>query len=947
MSNVLDLAIHALPGVVFTALADGTVDYVNQGWCTYTGRSASDAVGSGWQSAVHLDDRSDLIERWQTILSSGKPRDIQARLLRFDGIYRWFLLRVNPLTDEHGNLDKWCGLCVDIEDYRGVTRQSAVEPELRTIIDSIPALVSIMTPAGELECVNCHNLEYMGATLEQLKKWAVTDTVHPEDLPDVIRAWMQAVRTGEPYRNEHRIRRADGTYHWFVASGLPMRDENGEIARWWVITVDIDDQKRDKALIARAFAEVVDSEDRLRNIINAVPGFVWSAAADGSVLFLNQRWCDYTGMPLSAARGDGWTASIHPCDAVELAKHWSAMLQSGNSGEYEARLRRFDGVYRWFLIRAVPQRDESGTVARWYGENTDIEDRKQAEILLAGEKRLLGMMAGGSALELILAQLCEVAEATFDGCLCSVVLIDPKQPYPLHDAVPRLLFGAAPNVPPGLMPGSEGRQVDAESCPMAMAAIYNVPVISSDLTLELRWNEWRTAALTEGLRANLSLPITSNRYNVTGIFSLLYREPIQPSPEQQNLIAQFTHLASIAIDRARSEAALKKSEAFLTKAQRLSATGTFAWRVSTDEITWSEEFYRILDVDPSVIPSFDCIYSRIHPDDISIHREMIRRQRRKGRDFEHEHRLLMPDGRLKYVHLVAHAIKNADGELEYIAALQDVTQRRVSEEALSKVRSELAHLARVASLGAVTASIAHEVNQPLAGIITNASTCLRMLGADPPNVDGARETARRTIRDGNRASEVINRLRALFSKKSVTIENVDINEAAREVIAMLLGELQRNGVMLHPEFADSLPRVKGDRVQLQQVILNLILNAIDALSKITNRSRNMLITTGLAQNSSVYLAVEDNGDGFDPSDAERLFNAFFTTKSSGMGIGLSISRSIIERHEGQLWASANDGPGATFQFSIPHVADSSATSEGEHAGNPDQNSGSDHAKEGL
>jgi C4-dicarboxylate-specific signal transduction histidine kinase len=424
------------------------------------------------------------------------------------------------------------------------------------------------------------------------------------------------------------------------------------------------------------------------------------------------------------------------------------------------------------------------------------------------------------------------------------------------------------------------------------------------------------------LRANWSTPITSINDSVTGILSILYREPNEPSATQQNLIAQFTHLASIAIDRARNEAALKQSQAFMNKAQRLSSTGTFSWRVETDEITWSEEIYRILDLDPGVTPTFELIYTRIHPDDTLLLEEMFRRQRETAGDFEHEHRLLLPDGTVKHVHLVAHAITDKDGGLEYIAALQDVTQRRLSEEALGKVRSELTHLARVASLGALTASIAHEVNQPLAGIITNASTCLRMLGADPPNVAGALETARRTIRDGNRASDVINRLRALFSKKSITIENVDINAAAREVIAMLLGELQRNGVMLHPDFAEHLPQIRGDRVQLQQVILNLILNAIETMNKITSRSRHMRIVTGLDESQCVYLEVKDNGTGFDPQDAERLFNAFYTTKSSGMGIGLSVSRSIIEKHQGRLWATVNDtGPGAIFRFAIPPLAE--------------------------
>jgi signal transduction histidine kinase len=217
----------------------------------------------------------------------------------------------------------------------------------------------------------------------------------------------------------------------------------------------------------------------------------------------------------------------------------------------------------------------------------------------------------------------------------------------------------------------------------------------------------------------------------------------------------------------------------------------------------------------------------------------------------------------------------------------------------------------------LTASVAHELNQPLSGIITNASTCLRMLGADPPNVDGACETARRTIRDGQRASEVIKRLRALFGKKDTTTEAVNLNEATQEVIALSLSELQRKRVLLRLDLADDLPPVTGDRVQLQQVILNLFLNASDAMSSVADRPRQLVIRTERTDDDQVRLSVQDAGVGFDPQNLERLFDAFFTTKSNGMGIGLSVSRSIIESHHGRLWAEAHDGPGATFAFVLP------------------------------
>ncbi len=362
---------------------------------------------------------------------------------------------------------------------------------------------------------------------------------------------------------------------------------------------------------------------------------------------------------------------------------------------------------------------------------------------------------------------------------------------------------------------------------------------------------------------------------------------------------------------------LWRSEAFLAEAQRLSLTGSFSWRVTTDEITWSAQLYRIFEFDQGMPVTLELIGTRVHPEDIPLLHDMIERARDAGTDFEYELRLQMPDQSIKYLHMVAHGTRDQDGRLEYIGAVQDVTARRLSEQALGKAQSELAHVARVTTLSTLTASIAHEVNQPLSGIITNASTCLRMLAADPPDVDGARETARRTIRDGNRASDVIARVRALFTKKESTTESVDLNEATREVIALSLSELQRNQVMLRAELVSDLPHVTGDRVQLQQVILNLLRNASDAMSGVDDRPRQLLIRTEREGGDRVRVTVRDAGVGIGPQAIDRLFDAFYTTKSGGMGIGLSVSRSIVEKHHGRLWVERNDGPGATFAFSIP------------------------------
>ena len=362
---------------------------------------------------------------------------------------------------------------------------------------------------------------------------------------------------------------------------------------------------------------------------------------------------------------------------------------------------------------------------------------------------------------------------------------------------------------------------------------------------------------------------------------------------------------------------LRRSEAFLAEAQRLSLTGSFYWRVPADEITWSEQLYRIFGFDQGAPVTPELIGSRVHPEDIPLLHDIIERARGDGTDFECEYRLQMPDESVRYLHMVARGTRDEDGRLEYIGAVQDVTARRLSEQALGKAQSELARVARATALSALTASIAHEVNQPLAGIITNASTCLRMLAADPPDVEGARETARRTIRDGNRASDVIARVRALFTRKESTIEAVDLNEVTREVMALSLSDLQRSRIVLQSKLANDLPAITGDRIQLQQVILNLLRNACDAMVDVHDRPRQLLVRTEREDGDRVRVSVRDAGVGVDPQNVDKLLDAFYTTKTDGMGIGLSISRSIIERHHGRLWAEANDGPGATFSFSIP------------------------------
>jgi PAS domain S-box-containing protein len=371
-------------------------------------------------------------------------------------------------------------------------------------------------------------------------------------------------------------------------------------------------------------------------------------------------------------------------------------------------------------------------------------------------------------------------------------------------------------------------------------------------------------------------------------------------------------------ERKRAEEELRRSEAFLNMAQRLTLTGSIWWEVATERLIWSDETFRIMDVPRTDTPTIALALSRVHPDDLTFVRERVDRSTSDGVNMDLDCRLLMSNGSVKHVHVLLQNVAPDADRPVFVGAVRDVTAGKLAQEALNQAGAELAHVSRVTALGALTASIAHEVNQPLSGIVTNAGTCLRMLDASPPDIDGARETARRTIRDGHRASEVVGRLRALFSKRDVTLERLDLNEAAREVVALASSDLRRQRIVVRFELASDIPWVTGDRVQLQQVILNLLRNASDAMADVSDRPRQLVIRTERDGASAVRLTIRDVGAGLPPEVLGSLFDAFYTTKTGGMGIGLFVSSSIIQKHRGRLWAEPNDGgPGATFAFTLP------------------------------
>ena len=364
-------------------------------------------------------------------------------------------------------------------------------------------------------------------------------------------------------------------------------------------------------------------------------------------------------------------------------------------------------------------------------------------------------------------------------------------------------------------------------------------------------------------------------------------------------------------------AALRRSGALLAEAQQLSQTGSFGWQVSTGEVLWSEETFRIFRYDRTTQPTMERALQRVHPEDAALVQQTIERASQDGKDFEHACRLLMPEGSLKYVRVVAHAVRDEAGSIEFAGAVMDVTERKQAEEALRKAQGELAHVTRVMTMGELAASIAHEINQPLAAIVNNGNACRRWLAGATPNLDEARESVSRIIHDGNRAGDIINRIRALVQKADTEKVRLNINDAIREVIALAEGEARRNSVTLRTDLAADLPPVAGDRVQLQQVILNLVMNGVEAMSSVADRPRQLLVRSRQHESDQVLVAVQDSGIGIERQNLEKIFDTFYTTKPQGMGMGLAISRSIVEKHGGRLWAVPNDGPGMTFEYALP------------------------------
>jgi len=602
--------------------------------------------------------------------------------------------------------------------------------------------------------------------------------IDPEDqqrVTEAFEAWL-AGRT-QAYDIEYRILNSSHEVRWIHDRGVKEVKEGQPVLIGGIAT-DITERKRVQETLR-------DSEARLNLAQQAAGAGVWDWDIRSGRMNWSEEYYRLLGLKPDERQPsrENWLLSVHPDDRTRVQGSVEDALKEKRELAMEFRITRPDGEIRWLIRRGRTFADHDGQPVRMLGITMDITDRKRAELLLAGEKRLFEMMARGDSLALVLDALCRVIEELFSGLLASILLLDPNGK--------RLWHGGAPSLPRGYIDAINGVSIGPAVGSCGTAAYRAEQVIVSDIATDPLWADYRDLGLAHGLRACWSTPILSSEDGVLGTFAIYYREPRRPSPQEFDVIEWATRLAEVTIERKRTE------------------------------------------------------------------------------------------------------------------------------EALSARQSELTRVSRALTMGELVSSIAHEINQPLAAVVTNADTCLRWLTQDKPDLKELRDAVQDIVTDANRASNVIARTRELLKKGPPQTVRLDMNHVIREVIVLVNKDLVRRRVSPHTVLASTLPSVSGDRVQLLQVLLNLILNSAEAMSAVAETARELVIQSSAQGSNEVLVQVRDRGVGLDPTNRDRIFAPFFTTKPNGMGMGLSISKSIIEAHGGKLWATPNVDGGATFHFTLP------------------------------
>jgi PAS domain S-box-containing protein len=770
-------------------------------------------------------------------------------------------------------------MTVDIDEAKKAEEQPGSMAQLQATLNVIPAYTWYAAPSGGLTFVNKRTADYLGLPEDHPLRFGIdigaqwddwVPLLHPDDQEEAREYRLNSLRTGEGGEHSYRVRGAQGDYRWFLTRFEPLRASDGTLLLWIGTTLDIEELKR-------AEEGLRESEYKLQKIIETVPGLVWSNGPDGEPTHINQRMLDYSGMPFEDFKQRGWEAFVHPADYPETATAFWYAIQTGTPYQGVMRLRRADGEFRWHDARCEPLRDQQGRIVQWYGLSVEIDEAKKAE----------GRLRHSEAHLTEAQKLSHTGSWVYDA-ITMRYLYWSDECYRIWGFDPLLGLPSRESLWQRIHPDDRGR---------VWETLQEVLRQKNNLVTEFR----------------ILLPDGTIKYLEATSYHVF-------SPLGALVEAISTHVD--VTERKRAEQALRESEAkFRDFAE--TASDWFCEMGPDYKFTLlSENAFGSGSADRIGTACWDhALDLETEPEKWRLLQETVF-SRKPFRDFVY--RAMSSDGSPMYVRASGKPLFDANEEFRgYRGTCTDVTalrtieaEARESERRYREAQLELAHAHRVATTGQLTASITHEVNQPLTAAVTYALAARRWLGAEPPNFREANDALSLVVREGKRAGEVVGRIRALIKKAPPRKDAVAINDAILEVVALTRTEATHNSVPVRTQLAEDLPAIHGDRVQLQQVLLNLILNAIEAMREVGEAERELLISTR-HEPDGVSVEVRDSGPGFAPAALERVFEAFYTTKAGGLGLGLSICRSIIEAHDGRLWARANVPRGAVFGFIAP------------------------------
>jgi PAS domain S-box-containing protein len=892
LSQLVDM----VPSYLWRMTPEGAPAFFNKRLAIFLGfdvggseRQVIDGLAALIDAVIHPQDAADVAAAFERSFAGAAPMAMKWRMRRADGAYRWMAASAEAMRDQDGRIIQWYGLCHDIDDQvRTEQLLRERELDLTQLVEMAPVHISRMSPTGEPTWYSRRTLEALG--IDDIGDWDQPDlsrltatlraSLHPEDAVQMADTIRHALATGTPYTIRFRRRTREGVYEWREGRADPLRDENGTIIQWNCATIDIDAQMRTEFALR-------DRERELSHLVDMVPSYLWRMNPNGNPAFFNRRLVEYLGFdvsgPSSPATGglsDLLEAMIHPEDAQAAARALARSLGSGAPLSMKWRMRRCDGTYRWMAASAEAMRDEDGVIAQWYGLCHDIDDQVQTEDLLRERELELSLLV--DMVPVHISRMSASGEPTFYSkrTLASIGI-------------------------------SHVGALD-EPDMSRLATMLTATVHPDDL-------EMMRETIGKSISAGEPFYTRYRRRHADGSYRWMEGRA-EPLRGENGAILQWYAVAMDVDDQVRAEVALRQSEQRLQEI--IDAVPVRIWSTDANggpvylNKRYQDHFRAVISHFSDIKePRLSALLQElVHPDDAPGTRDTLLGCFEKGEGAVLRFRSREPGGVFRWAECrVEPRRDNAGTIVQWYGASVDIDDEVQAQEALLLAQERVARASQAASLAELSASIAHEVNQPLAAVVANSHACQRWLTRQPPNIARAQSTIERIIRDANAAGEVVSRIRALFkqnvdSRSSATIVRA-VEEACRLVADISVG----SSVTIEVDVDLELPEIPFDQVQIQQVLINLLRNAIDAMDGAP--SPRIVRVSARLSNNVVQVEVSDTGNGV--REPESIFEAFYTTKENGMGMGLAISRTIVESHGGQMWLKADGRKGATFVFTLP------------------------------